>query len=142
MIRPHARPLGPVLLSVVLLSGHAPARRAWRLPGVQREWVPLGARQIDLRTDHDILRTAREEHVKRVRLVVEGNDLELFDVRFTFGDGATFSPATRFLFKGNARSHVIALPGAARVVRWIDFFYRNVSGGAQGKATVRLYGRR
>jgi len=102
----------------------------------------LGARQVDFGVDHDILRTTGEGRVKRLRLVVEGGDLELFDVRITFGDGKMFSPATRFYFKGNSRSRVIDLPGAARIVRWVDFYYRSVPGGPQGKATLHLYGRR
>jgi hypothetical protein len=121
--------LAPILLSLVVPSG------------VQKEWVHLGARRVNLQTDHDVLRATGDARFKRVRLVVEGSDLEMFDVRITFGDGATFTPATHFTFKANAKSHVIALPGAARIVRWIDFYYRSVPAGGHGKATVHLYGR-
>ncbi len=140
MLRPHCWSLGSVCLA--LLSLPAPTPRAWQPPGGQRGWVHLGARQVDFGVDHDILRTTGEGRVKRLRLVVEGGDLELFDVRITFGDGKMFSPATRFYFKGNSRSRVIDLPGAARIVRWVDFYYRSVPGGPQGKATLHLYGRR
>ena len=92
--------------------------------------------------DHDIVRATGEGRFRRVRLVVEGGDLEMFDVRITFGDGATFSPATRFYFKDNSRSRVIDLPGGARIIRWINFYYRSVPGGGQGKATIHVYGRR
>jgi hypothetical protein len=121
--------LAPILLSLVVPSG------------VQKEWVHLGARQVNLQTDHDVLRTTGDARFKRIRLVVEGSDLEMFDVRITFGDGATFTPATHFSFKANAKSHVIVLPGAARIVRWIDFYYRSVPAGRHAKATVHLYGR-
>jgi len=127
--RSHLWSLAPILLSLVVPSG------------VQKEWVHLGARQVNLQTDHDVLRATGDARFKRVRLVVEGSDLEMFDVRITFGDGATFTPATHFTFKANSKSHVIALPGAARIVRWIDFYYRSVPAGRQGKATVHLYGR-
>ena len=109
---------------------------------LQRAWVPLGARQVDLRSDHDVLRASGEGRFKRIRLVVEGGDLEMFDVRITFGDGSTFAPVARFYFNGKSRGHVMILPGAARVVRWIDFYYRSLPAGRRGKATVRLYGRR
>ena len=112
-------------------------------PGsLQRAWVPLGARQVDFRSDHDVLRASGEGRFKRIRLVVEGGDLEMFDVRITFGDGATFAPVARFYFKGKSRSHVMTLPGAARVIRWIDFYHQSLPPGRRGKATVRLYGRR
>jgi hypothetical protein len=142
MARPQLWSLGTVFLTFVSLAVSAPARRARQPRDLQREWVHLGARQIDLRADHDVLRTVGEDRFKHVRLVVEGGDLEMFDVRFTFGDGATFSPAGRFSFKGKSRSRVLSLPGAARIIRWIDFYYRNLQNGAPGRATVHLYGRR
>ena len=129
MPRSHLWSLAPILLSLVVPSG------------VQKEWLHVGARQVNLQTDHDVLRATGDARFKRIRLVVEGSDLEMFDVRITFGDGATFTPATHFTFKANSKSHVIVLPGAARIVRWIDFYYRSVPAGRQGKATVHLYGR-
>jgi len=127
--RSHLWSLAPILLSLVVPSG------------VQKEWVHVGARQVNLQTDHDVLRATGDARFKRIRLVVEGSDLEMFDVRITFGDGATFTPATHFSFKANSKSHVIVLPGAARIVRWIDFYYRSVPAHGHGKATVHLYGR-
>lgn len=129
MPRSHLWSLPPILLSLVVPTG------------VQKAWVHLGARQVNLQTDHDVLRATGDARFKRIRLVVEGRDLEMFDVRITFGDGATFTPVTHFSFKANSRSHVIVLPGAARIVRWIDFYYRSVPGAGHGKATVHLYGR-
>jgi hypothetical protein len=106
----------------------------------QGNWVHLGSRRVDSRVEHDVLRASGDGRFKHVRLVVEGGDLEMFDVRFTFGDGKTFSPVKVFTFTGNSRSRTIALPGAARIVRWIDFYHR--SPGGRGTATVHLYGRR
>lgn len=141
MAQPQLWSLGIVLLSFVALAGGAPPPGALHPADLQRGWVHLGARQMDFRADHDVLRTAGENRYKHVRLVVEGGDLEMFDLRFTFGDGATFSPAGRFSFQGRSRSHIIRLPGAARTIRWIDFFYRSLQSGAPGRTTVHLYGR-
>ncbi|HKX03559.1 MAG TPA: hypothetical protein VJX71_13770 [Methylomirabilota bacterium] len=111
---------------------------------VQQQWVHLGLRHVGSGGERDIIRTAGEGRFKRVRLVVEGGDLELFDVSITFADGQTFSPGGRFTFSGKSHSRVIALPGAARTIRWINFYYRSLpgGGGGQGKATVHVYGRR
>jgi hypothetical protein len=109
---------------------------------VQQQWVPLGTRHLGAGGDRDIIRTTSDGRFKRIRLVVEGGDLELFDVQVTFADGKTFSPAGRFPFTAKSRSRVIALPGGARVIRWMTFFYRTLPGGGLGKATVHLYGRR
>ena len=109
---------------------------------VQSPWVHLGSRVVGSGGDRDIIRTASEGRFRRLRLVVEGGDLELFDVMITFADGKTFSPSGRFSFTGNLRSRVIALPGGARVIRWINFFYHRSPSGGPGKAIVRAYGRR
>ena len=124
-------------LAIVLFPRLAP-------PGavVQQQWVHLGSRVVGSGGDRDIIRTAGEGRFKRIRFLVEGGDLELFDVMISFADGKTFSPAGRFSFAGNLRSRVVALPGGARVIRWINFFYRRLPGGGPGKAIVRVYGRR
>jgi len=131
MLRRHHLSCRCILFGIATLAAPAPAR-----PGsLQRAWVHLGARQVDFRSDHDVLHASGEGRFKHIRLVVDGGDLELFDVRITFGDGKTFSPTGRFSFTGKSRSRGIALPGAARTIRWINFFYR-------GNCTVHVYGRR
>ena len=109
---------------------------------VQQQWVQLGARRVGSGGERDIIRTASDGRFKRIRLEVEGGDLELFDLQITFADGATFSPSGRFSFTGKSRSHVIALPGAARVIRWINFFYRSLPSDGQSRPTVHAYARR
>jgi len=108
----------------------------------QAAWEHLGMRRVNFRLDHDVILAATEGRFRSIRIVVAGGDLELFDVKITFGDGETFSPATRLYFKENSRSRTIDLPGAARIIRRIDFYYRSVPGGGQGRAMVHVYGRR
>ena len=99
-------------------------------------------RPVDFRVDHDVIVSAGDGAFRAIRIEVEGGDLEMFDVKLTFGNGETFSPATRLYFREGTRSRVIDLPGAARIIRRIDFFYRSALFGAQGRATVHVYGRR
>src|SRR3989442_13203198 len=66
-------------------------------------------RRVNFRLDHDVILAASEGRFRSIRLVVAGGDLELFDVKITFGDGETFSPATRLYFKENSRSRTIDL---------------------------------
>ena len=127
--------LHAALIAIALLPVHPPARAL-----VQQQWVPLGQRHVGSGGDRDIIRTTGEGRFKHIRLVVEGGDLELFDLSITYADGKTFSPSGRFTFSGKSRSHVIALPGAANTIRWINFFYRTLPGSA--KATVHVYGHR
>ena len=117
------------------------------LPPVGREWEHLGARPVDFRLDHDAVLAGRQGGFRAVRFDVEGGNLEMFNVKVTFGNGETFSPATRLLFSDGTMSRVIDLPGNARVIRRIDFYYRSLAGPlAAGvvptKATVHVYARR
>jgi hypothetical protein len=125
--------LGPVALVAVAL-GAAPTRTQ------QAGWQQIGARQVNFRVDHDVITAGLRGRFRAVRIVVDGGDLEMFDVKFTFGDGETFSPALRFYFKEGSRSRTVNLPGAARIIRRIDFFYQSAPGGGQGRATVHVYG--
>lgn len=104
-------------------------------------WTPIGSRSVNFRVDHDAVVAVGQGAFRQVRFTVDGGDLELFDVRITFGDGSSYSPATRLYFRANSLSRVIDLPGGARIVRRIDFFYRSVAGGREGRALVHVYGR-
>ena len=108
----------------------------------QGEWDHVGMRQVDYRVDHDAIVAVGEGAFRAVRIDVEGGDLEMFNVKVTFGNGETFSPATRLYFREGTRSRVIDFPGDARIVRRIDFFYRSPIFGGQGRAIVHVYGRR
>jgi len=105
-------------------------------------WDHIGMRPVDFRVDHDAITAAGEGTFRAIRIDVEGGDLEMFDVKVTFGNGETFSPATRLYFREGTRSREIDLPGAERIIRRIDFFYRSALFGAPGRAIVHVYGRR
>jgi hypothetical protein len=116
-------------------------------PPVGSEWEHLGVRPVDFRVDHDAVLAGRQGAFRAVRLDVEGGNLEMFDVKITFANGETFSPATRLLFSAGTMSRVIDLPGDARIIRRIDFFYRSVggplgAGATPTKATVHVDARR
>ncbi|MGH7672606.1 MAG: hypothetical protein ACREMC_06880 [Gemmatimonadales bacterium] len=104
-------------------------------------WDHLGMRPVDFRVDHDAIVAAGQGAFRSIRIDVEGGDLEMFNVKVTFGNGETYSPATRLYFRAGSRSRIIDLPGDARVIRRVDFFYRSVLFGSQGRATVHVYGR-
>lgn len=106
------------------------------------DWDHIGMRPVDFKVDHDAIIAAGDGAFRAIRIDVEGGDLEMFDVKITFGNGETFSPATRLYFREGTRSRVIDLPGDARVMRRIDFFYRSALFDAAGRAIVHVYGRR
>lgn len=105
-------------------------------------WTRLGERWVQGRgrVDHDtIVVTAAEGTFRQIALRVEHSALELFDVTITFGDGERFSPPTRLVFGQDTASRTIDLPGAARIIRRVDFAYANLPGG--GRAQLELWAR-
>src|SRR5438445_11430296 len=97
--------LRAALVAIMLFALPAPPAAV-----VQQQWVHLGSRVVGSGGDRDIIRTEGEGRIKRIRFLVEGCGLELFDVMTSFADGKTCSTTVRFSFAGNRRSPVIAMP--------------------------------
>src|SRR5882672_8274173 len=105
-----------------------------------QNWEPLGSRSVSFAVDRDVIDVgAREGTFDAIRIEVDGGSLEMYNIRITFGNGDTWSPNTRVLFRQGSWSRLIELPGPARVIRKIEFWYR--SRVRRGQATVRVFGR-
>jgi hypothetical protein len=135
-----------VLLSALIASlGCAHRHEAEPVPahrehvvGARGDWVRLGERTVDGTHDRDFIAVgAREGRYRRIMIVVEHSALEMFEVVVTFADGSRFSPTTRHIFGADTRSHVIDLPGNARIIRSVEFRYGNLPGG--GRAVAELW---
>jgi hypothetical protein len=110
-------------------------------PLIAQNWELLGTRRVSFRAEKDVIPvTVREGLFRTIKLEVEGGNLEMFDIRVVFGDGAVFSPETRMVFREGSWSRTIDLPDAARVIRRVEFVYKSEL--RRGRAWVRLYGRR
>lgn len=121
---------------------HAQAAHASHTDGGPRQGGPelLGARAVGLHADHDVIEVGGSEgRFRRIRLHVSGAPLDMHNVRVVFGDGSSFSPPTRLRFDQGSASRDIDLPGAARVIRRVEFWY-NTRGVRHGRAHVQLFG--
>jgi hypothetical protein len=113
--------------------------RADRSTEVMTGWTKLGERWVDGKLDGDVIQVGRDDgRFRAVTIKVEHSALELYDVRIVFGDGTSFSPETRLVFRPETRSRVIDLPGGNRVIRRVEFKYANLPGG--GRAQIELWG--
>jgi hypothetical protein len=123
-------------LSLILLSFLACT------PGlVPSGWEFLGKREVSFGLDHDTITIpAQMKAFSKLLIVVRMNDLELYDIKVTFGSGADFSPNFRGKFIANRDTQIIDLPGAARRIRRVDFRYRSLLRTAR-RAMVELYGK-
>lgn len=113
---------------------------AGRPDGDRGEWRTLGSRSVSFRSEHDVISGLGDGRFRRLRIDVKSGDLEMFNVRITFGDGQTFSPETRLYFGDDTRSRVIDLPGESRIIRSVEFSYKSVRGGREGRAEVTVLG--
>src|SRR5882762_8299098 len=119
--------------------------RTWSLTAVAvalllPQWELLGSRSVSFAVERDVIDVgAREGAFDAIRIEVDGGSLEIFNIRITFGNGDTWSPNTRVLFRQGSWSRLIDLPGPARVIRTIEFWYR--SRLRRGQATVRVFAR-
>jgi len=103
-------------------------------------WDKLGERMVQGGADRDVITVGRGDgrfHV--IKLKAEHSALELFDVVVVFGDGTTYSPPTRLVMAQGTWTRDLDLPGAARVIRRVEFRYGNLAGG--GRAQLELWGR-
>jgi len=120
-----------ILAAVVLLA----------LPSA--DWELLGSRRVNFSVDHDvILVRAREGGFTAIKLEVGGGNLEMYNIKITFGNGETWSPNTRVQFREGSWSRTIDLPGPVRLIRRVDFWYRSRLRPVRGAAVVRLFGRK
>jgi HSP20 family molecular chaperone IbpA len=103
-------------------------------------WELLGTRLVDFGGDKDTIEvTASEGRFKQIKIDVESGNVDMWNIRVTFGDGEHFSPETRVEFREGSMSRTIDLPGDARVIRKVEFWYKSEL--RNGKGRVRLYGK-
>ena len=103
-------------------------------------WVELGSRKVDFKGDHDTIEVGADAgRFSRISFDVEDGDLIMDRVKITFRDGTVHKPDVKHEFKEGARSRAIDLPGDARVIQTVEFFYR--SERRREPATIVLYGK-
>ncbi|MEK7469823.1 MAG: hypothetical protein AAB074_20840 [Planctomycetota bacterium] len=106
----------------------------------KEKWEKLGSRQVDFVADKDTIEVgANEGRFDKIRLDVEEGNLDMWNIRIVFGDGSDHSPDTRIEFRQGSMSRTIDLPGEARVIRKIEFWYKSEL--KKGKATIHVFGR-
>ncbi|CAN5158662.1 hypothetical protein BH11MYX1_BH11MYX1_02140 [soil metagenome] len=115
----------------------APAS-AWHFDA--KGWEMLGEREVDGhgREDIDRIQIGRAMgKFHRITVVVLDSELEMIDLSIKFNRGAPLHPTVSYYFREGTRTRVIDLPGdRERMIKWIEFKYRNVPGGGRAKVQV------
>jgi hypothetical protein len=119
-------------------AGDAPATPPGQLWD-NKGWTMLGERAVQggRKGDRDKISVSRAEgKFRKLMIVVVDSDLEMLDIDVKFARGANFHPEVNQFFKENTRTKAIDLPGDDRVIRSIEFRYRNLPGGGRAKVQV------
>ena len=100
-------------------------------------WTLLGTREVDGRVDRDRMEVGRYEgKFSKMTIVVRDSDLEMVDFSVKFARGPEWRPSVAHFFRENQRTHVLDFPGDERVIKYIEFKYRNLPGGGKAKVEV------
>jgi hypothetical protein len=108
---------------------------------VEAQWVEIGNLMADLNLDHGIIDARGDGRFWSVRIEAVNADLEMYDIRMTFGNGEVFVPSVRHHFQEGSWSRRIDLPGGYRHIRRIEFWYKAAQPGA-GPARIVVWGLR
>ena len=104
-------------------------------------WIPLGDRVVNFGADHDVIPvTAANGRFRRLRLAVAHTPVFLHRVVVVFGNGQQFNIPVNRVIQPGTTTRAVDLPGGARIVRNVQFFYRSQP-RFRGRAVVRLMGR-
>jgi hypothetical protein len=120
-------------------GGHSPVFGFRGAPA--SKWEQLGAQSVDYQVDRDVIRVGRKDgRFKRILLRVEGNDIELVDIKVVYGNGQRDDLSGRRVIRAGGHTGVLDLKGDARVIDRVELVYRS-NPNIRGRARVELWGR-
>ena len=103
--------------------------------------VLVGERVVAFKGDHDVVQVGRYEgNFRSLVVVVEKNDVELFNVVVVYANGERERFTTRLVFHEGSRSRDLHFAGGQRKIRSIEFTYKTVGKWQDGRAHVLVYG--
>jgi hypothetical protein len=124
----------PVVLAALLSS-------CMSGPVVPGDAVMLGERTVAFKANHNIIQVGRYEGFFRsLFFVVEKNDIQIYNLVITYGNGERERIDTRLNFNADSRSRALTFHGGKRRIRTIAFTYRTAGEWADGRARVVVYG--
>ena len=107
----------------------------------QRDWIHLGDKHVDGKSDHDKISIGRKEgSFRQLQIRVEKAPVNFQRVVVHFGNGADEELQFRELIATGEQTRAIDLRGRNRIIKSVEFWYEKVNWG-KDRPTVRLYGR-
>ena len=104
-------------------------------------WQLLGEKSVSRRAETDSIQVgARDGAFKRLQFKVRGADVDFKRIVVHYKNGQSRELAMRDHVNKGGSSRVIDLPGAARVIQRVNFWYET-KGSGRVQANVLLWGK-
>jgi hypothetical protein len=127
-----------LITSLLLLSCTGGCRTTVVVDG---HWEELASLSADPNVDHGILDIRHEGKFRAVKVEAAGGDLDVYDIRITFGNGEVFEPGVRLHFQEGSWSRRIDFPGGHRHLRKVELWYKAAQPGV-GPPRIVIWGLR
>ena len=101
-------------------------------------WKHVGSRKVSQMGEKDSISVKEDGKISSFLFAATGGSIDVYNVVVHFGNGIKFSPDTRMKFDATTTSRKIDLPGKARRVTKIDFYYKSNSKGTK----VHVFGKK
>ncbi len=115
-----------LLLTILMCLGAGGCRTVV----VEGRWDELATLSAEPNVDHGVLDIRHEGKFWAVKVEAAGGDLDVYDLRITFGNGEVFEPGVRLHFQEGSWSHRIDFPGGHRHLRKVELWYKSTQPGA------------
>lgn len=106
------------------------------------KWRFVGDKNVAYGVDHDVLHvTSINDHFTKLKFKITDAPLKIMDVKVYFDNGDIFDVSLKSEIKQGGETRVIDLPGGARKLKKIEFWYSTVGSG-KGRARIAVWGKR
>lgn len=130
--------LAPILAICFLIAALQPSA-AQR--GDRGDWELLGQQKVGFLVDRDVIKVGRREgRFEAIQLEVEGNDVEILDLKVIYSNGQPDDIKVREKMRAGSRTRPLDLKGRDRAIKEIQIVYRSRP-SFRGQATLKVYGR-
>jgi hypothetical protein len=109
----------------VTLILRADTRPAEPPPPPPQQWVGLGCNNVSFLSDQDVLTVGTRDRFSALRLIVQGNDVNVTEMTVRYGDGTRDVYPVRTVIPGGGRTGPITLRGQARRISTIEMLYNS-----------------
>lgn len=106
----------------------------------QAQWVKMGETVVNHKAEKDTLHCAHQGPLNGIQFRVKHNDVRVFRFQVVYGNGQQQTIPVNAVIRAGQSSGYIDLPGVARVVRSVHFWYKTLNHRGP-KAHLALYGR-